>query len=74
MWIAAGSAMAVGCKPCTSHHVRAARGAGATDEEMKGVVELALSVHGSAAGAMEGFFLTRLGAEARTGDQREGRL
>ena len=64
---AVGISVAVGCKPCTSHHVRAARNAGATDEEMKGAVSLALSVRANAGAAMESFFLTRLGEPRRTG-------
>jgi AhpD family alkylhydroperoxidase len=62
---AVGISVAVGCKPCTSHHVRAARKAGATDEEMKAAVALALSVQANAAAAMETFFLTRLGEPRR---------
>jgi len=69
---AVGISVVVGCKPCTVHHVRAAGEAGATDGELKGAVDLALSVQLSATEAMEGFFLTRLGEPRRKKSMREG--
>lgn len=68
---AVGISVAVGCKPCTSHHVRAAREAGGSDEELKAAVRVALSVQASAAEAMERFFFTRLG-EPRPRPLRNG--
>lgn len=71
---AVGISVVVGCKPCTGHHVRAARKAGAEDEEMRRAVSLALSIQAKAAGAMESFFLTRLGERRRkdsTADRSE---
>jgi len=69
---AVGVSVAVGCKPCAIHHMRAARAAGASDEDLKGAVTVALSVHESAVDAMQRFFLTRLGEPRRrsaSGDQ-----
>ena len=69
---AVGISVAVGCKPCTSHHVRAAREAGASDEEMEGAVELAIAVQASATDAMDRFFLTRIGKPRRRAPRGEG--
>lgn len=62
---AVGISVAVGCKPCVTHHIGAARVAGATDPEMKEAVTHALSVRRSATDAMERYFLVRLGEHHR---------
>jgi AhpD family alkylhydroperoxidase len=63
---ALGISAAAGCKPCTVHHLRAAREVGVTDEEMKDAVAVALSVRNHATELMERFFLTRLGPRRRS--------
>jgi len=63
--IALGISVAVGCKPCTVHHLREARETGVTDEEMNDAVAVALSVRNHAAELMERYFLARLGQRRR---------
>ncbi len=41
---AVGASIAAGCQPCTTHHFEAARKAGATETEIRGAVDDALSV------------------------------
>jgi AhpD family alkylhydroperoxidase len=51
--IAVGASVAAGCRPCTAHHVRAAREAGACPRGVAVVVETALAVRESATRAMD---------------------
>src|SRR5512140_622544 len=46
--IAVGVSIAAGCKPCTAYHLKAARAAGASDEEIRRAVSHALGVRHSA--------------------------
>ncbi len=46
--IAVGASIAAGCRPCTTYHFRAARIAGANQQEIHQAVEDALSVRNSA--------------------------
>ncbi len=50
--VAVGASIAAGCQPCTAHHFRAARAAGATDIEIRQAVDDALCVRQSAAKVM----------------------
>lgn len=58
---AVGISVAAGCKPCTDHHVKQARTAGASDEEIKEAVDDAVSVRKSATEIMEAHALAHLG-------------
>ena len=60
---AVGISVASGCKPCMNYHVKAVREAGASDEEIKQAVAVALSVRESATDIMKAHALTRLGQE-----------
>ena len=62
---AVGISVVTGCKPCTDYHVKAAREARASDEEIKQAVADALAVRRGATEIMEGYALAKLGAEAR---------
>ncbi len=66
--VAVGISVVTGCKPCTDHHVKAAREARASDEEIKQAVADALAVRKSATEILEGYALAKLGAEADGGD------
>jgi len=46
--VAVGASIAAGCRPCTAHHFRAARAAGADKEEIRQAVNGALDVRHSA--------------------------
>lgn len=59
-----GISVVTGCKPCTDYHVKAAREARASDEEIKQAVADALAVRRGATEIMEGYALAKLGAEA----------
>jgi AhpD family alkylhydroperoxidase len=59
--VAVGISVASGCKPCTNYHVKAAREADASDEEIKQAVADALSVRKSATDVMKAHALARLG-------------
>ena len=58
---AVGISVAAGCKPCTIYHVKEARQAGASDEEMKRVAAAALDVREGATEIMRFHVLARLG-------------
>jgi AhpD family alkylhydroperoxidase len=45
--VAVGASIAAGCRPCTTHHVAAARAAGAGDVEIRAAVQTALAVRDS---------------------------
>ncbi len=57
---AVGISVASGCKPCTSFHVKAARKAGASDDEIGQSVDIALSVRALATDVMRNHALSRL--------------
>lgn len=46
--VAVGTSIAAGCQPCTAHHFKAARAAGASEEEIRQAVDGALCVRNSA--------------------------
>jgi len=50
--VAVGASVAAGCRPCTAHHVRAARTAGADEGEIRQAVNDALDVRRSATASM----------------------
>jgi AhpD family alkylhydroperoxidase len=50
--VAVGASIAAGCRPCTAHHFRAARAAGADKEEIRQAVNGALDVRHSASDIM----------------------
>lgn len=50
--VAVGASIAAGCRPCTAYHVRAARAAGANEEEIRQAVNDALDVRRSATESM----------------------
>jgi len=51
--IALGASVAAGCQPCTAHHVKAARAAGACDRSVSLAVETALAGRNGATSAMD---------------------
>lgn len=60
--IAVGASIAAGCQPCTAYHFRAARDAGAGEEEIRQAVDDALCVRNSAAKIMAGLAEKHLGS------------
>lgn len=58
---AVGISVASGCKPCTNFHVKAARKAGASDDEISQSVDIALSVRALATDNMRNHAFSRLG-------------
>ncbi len=58
---AVGISVVAGCKPCTEHHVPAARKARASVDEIKQAMAEALAVRRSATEIMEGYALADLG-------------
>jgi len=61
--IAVGVSIAAGCQPCTAHHFKAARAAGATEEEIRQAVDDALCVRNSATKIMTALAEEHLGNE-----------
>ena len=59
--IAIGASIAAGCQPCTTHHFKAVRQAGATEAEIRQAVETALGVRNSATKIMTGLAEKHLG-------------
>ncbi|MDH3413205.1 MAG: carboxymuconolactone decarboxylase family protein [Gammaproteobacteria bacterium] len=59
---AIGISVAAGCKPCTNYHLKAARKAGASGQEITQAVSQAFVVRKSATAIMEEFALARLNA------------
>ncbi len=59
--IAVGVSVAAGCRPCTVYHVKAARTAGASDDEIEHAVADALAVREDATRIMDGYALGQLG-------------
>lgn len=59
--VAIGISLAAGCKPCTDHHVKVARKARATDDEIRQVMDDALGVRRRAVDIMEAYALAHLG-------------
>jgi AhpD family alkylhydroperoxidase len=58
---AVGMSVAIGCKPCTDFHVKAARKSGASDAEIKQAMSDALAVRRRATEIMEAYGLVHLG-------------
>lgn len=59
--VAVVASVAVGCKPCLNYHFKKVREAGASNEEIKQVIEVAISVLDSAKRIMEANALKHLG-------------
>ena len=68
---AVGISAAAGCKPCTVHHVAAARKARASDEEIRRAVADALRIRRSATQIIADHALSQLGGRAH--DRAPGR-
>jgi AhpD family alkylhydroperoxidase len=66
--VAVGISVAAGCKPCTDHHLKAARKAGASDSEIEHAVAYAVTVRERATQVMQGYALSQLG-DAGHGDE-----
>ena len=67
--IAVGISVAAGCKPCTDHHVRAVREAGATDAEIQQAMADAIAVRKSATSVMEGYVRRHFGHGGDVADE-----
>ena len=61
--IGVGASIAAGCQPCTTHHFKAVRKAGATEAEIRQAVDDALCVRNSATKIMTGLAEKQLGNE-----------
>ena len=61
--VAVGASIATGCQPCTAHHLKAVREAGATKAEIRQAVDDALCVRNSATKIMTGLAEKHLGNE-----------
>jgi AhpD family alkylhydroperoxidase len=59
--VAIGASIAAGCQPCTAHHFKAVRQAGATEAEIRQAVDAALCVRNSATKIMTGLAEKHLG-------------
>jgi AhpD family alkylhydroperoxidase len=59
--VAVGISLAAGCKPCTNYHVREARKAGTSDDEIGHALARAIGIRESAAKIMEAHGRARLG-------------
>ena len=59
--VAAGASIAAGCRPCTAYHFRAARAAGADEQEIRLAVSDALDVRHSATEIMAELAAKHLG-------------
>jgi len=59
--IAIGISVVAGCKPCTSHHLKAAKNVGASDTEIEEAATTAILVRERATAVMKQFCLSRLG-------------
>ncbi len=65
---AVGISVAAGCKPCTDHHVKVARKARATDEEIKRAIAGALVVRRSSGVIIENYALSQIGQIGEAAD------
>lgn len=61
--VAIAISVAAGCKPCTDHHVKVARKARATDDEIREVIVDAIEVRRHSADVMEAYALAHLGQD-----------
>ena len=72
--VAIGASIAAGCRPCTAYHFRAARAAGADEQEIRQAASDALDVRHSAADSMARLAAKHLGdapaAEAARGSEK----
>jgi AhpD family alkylhydroperoxidase len=59
--VALGASIAAGCQPCTAHHFKAVREAGATEVDIRQAVDAALCVRNSATKIMTELAETHLG-------------
>ena len=70
---AVGISVASGCKPCTNYHVKAARDADASDEDIKQALTDALAIRRIATEIMQHHALSRLGdAEPHDSSEETG--
>jgi len=67
--IAVGVSIASGCQPCTIHHFKAVRVAGATEEEIRQAVDDALCVRSSATKVMTALAEEQLGNANKLEDE-----
>lgn len=58
---AVGISIAAGCKPCTDYHMKAAREAGTSDDEIRRAVEDAVALRNAATSIMRNYGRSRLG-------------
>ncbi len=65
---AVGISVAAGCRPCTDHHVKVARKARATDEEIKRAIAGALVVRRSSGVIIENYALSQIGQIGEAAD------
>ena len=65
---AVGISVAAGCMPCTNYHVKAAREAGASNEEMRQAVAYAVLLQKSSLRIMEEYAMARLGQRKHEGE------
>ncbi len=61
--VAVGISVAAGCRPCTRYHLRAVREAGASQDEIRAGLRVALQARKSAAERMEHWALALLDAD-----------
>lgn len=66
-----GASVATGCKPCTDYHFKKVREAGASDEEIKKAISIAIEVREKSKEIMESHGLKHLGFELN-GDSPPG--
>jgi AhpD family alkylhydroperoxidase len=66
--VAVGISVAAGCKPCTDYHLGSVRKTKATDDEIRGIIAVAVSVRANAERVMENYGLGQLGAARRADD------
>jgi AhpD family alkylhydroperoxidase len=58
---AVGISIAAGCKPCTDHHMKAVREAGASDDEIRRAVEDSVALRNAATSIMRNYGGSHLG-------------
>ena len=61
--VAVAVSVAAGCRPCTDYHLKAARGAGLGDDEIRQAVKDAMSIRQNALEVMKAYGLQRLGED-----------
>jgi AhpD family alkylhydroperoxidase len=69
--VAVGISVAAGCRPCTSHHLKAVRRTGAGEEEIRDAIASAVSIRRKAGDSIGRYALGRR-ADGLEGDPGEG--